>query len=84
MIGGVLLGGLIGTAVSENTDGSTPTIISGASVACGIVGGLCLYSSAKKEVRQVANEYNRSQTSYADASLNIVLDKNNIGLRLTF
>jgi len=84
MIGGVLLGGLIGTAVSENTDGSTPNIIVGASVACGIVGGLCLYSSAKKEVRQVANEYNRSQTSYADASLNIVLDKNNIGLRLTF
>ena len=49
-----------------------------------VIGGLTLYSSAKKEVRRVANEYNRSQTNYTDASLSFVLDKNNIGLRLTF
>jgi len=83
MIGGVVLGGVIGTFISSNNE-SAAFLVWGATAACGIGGGLCLYSSAKKEVRQVANEYNRSQTSYADASLNLVLDKNSIGLRLTF
>lgn len=85
MIGGVLLGGVIATVMMENNDDGNPANITfGASTACGIIGGLCLYSSAKKGIRQVADEYNRSQTSYADTSLNLVFDKNNIGLRLTF
>ena len=85
MIGGVLLGGAIGTIMSENSENENPAYIAlGVSTACGIGGGLYIHSLAKKEVRQVADEYNRSQTSYADASLNLVLDRNNIGLRLTF
>lgn len=83
MIGGVVLGGVIGTPMSYN-NATAAYIVIGTTIVCGIGGGFCLYSSAKKEVRQVANEYNRSQTSYADASLNLVLDKNSIGLRLTF
>ena len=85
IIGGLTFGIGIGGLLTENSNsGTTGYIAMGLISAGGIVGGICLYNSAKEDVRQIANEYNRSQTSYADTSLNLVLDNNNIGLRLTF
>ena len=80
--GGIGVAGIIAGSVAELE--SDELFVFGGLAGLSFIGGVCLYSSAKKGVRQVANEYNRSQTSYADASLNLVLDKNNIGLRLTF
>ena len=83
IIGGVLIGFGIGYLISENHP-YTGYVVWGTTAACGIGGGIYLYNSAKKKVRQIANEYNHTQTNYADASLNLVLGQNNIGLRLTF
>jgi len=74
--------GVCGAIASENPAGGYAAL--GGFLVVGGGGGWYLCSKARKSVRQIANEYNRSQTNYADVSLNLVLDKNNIGLRLTF
>lgn len=82
MICGVVAG--IGIAGTVEHAAGTVYIACGGLVGVSVVGGLCLHSSAKKGLRQIANEYNRSQSIYADASLNLILNNNSLGLRLTF
>lgn len=82
MICGVVAG--IGIAGTVEHAAGTVYIACGGLVGVSVVGGLCLHSSAKKGLRQIANEYNHSQSSYADATLNLVLDNNSLGLRFTF
>ncbi len=77
--------GLVGLAGNSSGDMDAVKYIAGGTITvASVIGGLCLHSSAKKRLRQIANEYNRSQNSYADAALNLVLDNNSLGLRLTF
>lgn len=74
--------GICGIISDENPEGGYAVF--GGCLVVGVGGGMYLCSKARKTVRQIVNEYNRSQSSYADVSLNLVFDKNNIGLRLTF
>lgn len=82
----MILGGIsvLGGLCFYNGENAGVLIVGGVLGVSGIVGGLSINSLAKKGLRQVANEYNHSQSSYADATLNLILDNNSLGLRLTF
>ena len=74
----------VGGAICSEASAASGYAILGISLVTGVGGGLYLCKSARKSIRQIANEYNYSQSKYADSSLNLIIDKNNIGLRFMF
>ena len=81
---GTVIGVGVGGAICAEASATSGYAILGVSLVSGVGGGLYLCKTARNSIRQIANEYNYSQSKYADASLNLIFDINNIGLRFTF